>query len=54
VGYREGELDYLTVLMAQRTYFQSNLAYLDALGNARKAAIEIDGFLLTGSLRDQK
>ena len=35
VGYREGETDYLTVLTAQRTYFQSSLAYLDAARSER-------------------
>ena len=54
VGYREGELDYLTVLTAQRTYFQASLSYLDALRAAWEATIGIEGFLLTGSLRDQK
>ena len=51
VGYREGEIDYLTVLTAQRTFFQTSLAHLDAIQTAREAAVEIEGFLLTGSLQ---
>lgn len=50
VGYREGEIDYLTVLTSQRTYFQTSLAYLDALQTAGEAAVEIEGLLLTGCL----
>jgi cobalt-zinc-cadmium efflux system outer membrane protein len=50
VGYREGETDYLTVLTAQRTYFQASLAYLDSLQEAKEATVEIEGSLLTGSL----
>ena len=34
-GYRQGEFSYLVLLTAQRTYFQTNLAYLDALRDLR-------------------
>ena len=30
-GYRQGEFSYLVLLTAQRTYFQTSLAYLDVL-----------------------
>ena len=53
VGYRQGELDYLLVLTAQRTFFQANLAYLDALQSSREATIAIEGLLLAGSLKEQ-
>jgi len=49
-GYRQGEFGYLMLLTAQRTFFQTNLAYLESLGQLREAMVEIDGLLLTGSL----
>jgi cobalt-zinc-cadmium efflux system outer membrane protein len=49
-GYRQGEFGYLTLLTAQRTYFGANLAYLRALQSLRASAVEIEGYLLTGSL----
>jgi cobalt-zinc-cadmium efflux system outer membrane protein len=50
-GYRQGEYNYLFLLTAQRTYFQTNLIYLDALRELRTAAITIEGNLLSGSLQ---
>jgi outer membrane protein, heavy metal efflux system len=50
-GYRQGEYGYLSLLMAQRTYFQTNLIYLDALRELRTAATAIEGNLLSGSLQ---
>ncbi|TWT90278.1 Cobalt-zinc-cadmium resistance protein CzcC precursor [Pseudobythopirellula maris] len=50
-GFREGEVDYLTVLTTQRTYFQTSLAYLDTLQAVRETSAEIEGLLLTGSLK---
>jgi cobalt-zinc-cadmium efflux system outer membrane protein len=49
-GYRQGEFGYLTLLTSQRTYFQTNLAYLEALRELRESAVAIDGLLLTDSL----
>ena len=49
-GYREGQVDYLTLLISQRTYFQVNLDSLDALRRLRVAGVRLDGLLLTGSL----
>lgn len=49
-GYEFGELSYLQLLTVQRTYFQTNLAYLDALGRMWAASREIEGLLLSGSL----
>jgi len=54
LGYTEEELDYLSVLTAQRQYTQANLAYLDALREVRAAAVEIDGLLLSGSLEESE
>ena len=50
-AYRQGEYGYLILLTAQRTDFQTNLAYLDALRQLRESTVEIDGFLLRGSLQ---
>ena len=50
-GYREGEFDYLTLLTAQRTYFQTHLAYLESLLELRQSSVLIEGFLLTGGLQ---
>jgi cobalt-zinc-cadmium efflux system outer membrane protein len=49
-GYRQGEHNFLVLLTAQRTYFQTNLAYLDAVRELFESRIAIDGLLLTGSL----
>jgi outer membrane protein, heavy metal efflux system len=45
-GYREGELDYLAVLMVQQTYAETNLAYLRDLETAWKKWAEIKGLLV--------
>jgi cobalt-zinc-cadmium efflux system outer membrane protein len=49
-GYAQGEMGYLDLLTAQRTYAQTNLAYLDALGALWQSWAEIDGLLLRDSL----
>jgi cobalt-zinc-cadmium efflux system outer membrane protein len=49
-GYRNGEFGYLTVLTTQRTFVETNLAYLDALRQLREAVAAIDGMLLKDSL----
>ncbi len=51
-GYREGELDYISLLAAQQTYAEKNLAYLQDLETAWKKWAEIDG-LLVGPLPDR-
>jgi len=50
-GYRQGEFSYLVLLTAQRTYFQTNLAYLDALRDLRMATAILEGNLLADSLQ---
>ena len=50
-GYRQGEFSYLMLLTAQRTYFQTNLAYLDALRDLRSATTSLEGNLLSDSLQ---
>jgi cobalt-zinc-cadmium efflux system outer membrane protein len=49
-GYEVGEISYLSLLTAQRTYFQTSLQYLDAMREAWAADVQIKGFLLSGSL----
>ena len=49
-GYEQGEVGYLDLLAAQQTYSQTNLAYLDALGELWRSYVLIDGLLLDGSL----
>ena len=50
-GYRLGEYNYLSLLTAQRTFFQTNLAYLDALRDLHASATAIEGNLLADSLQ---
>jgi cobalt-zinc-cadmium efflux system outer membrane protein len=49
-AYRAGRFDFLRVLTARQTWFQTNLAYVDALTELHKVAIEITGLQLTGGL----
>jgi cobalt-zinc-cadmium efflux system outer membrane protein len=48
-AYRQGEVGYVTLLTAQRTYFSANLAYLESLRQLRTTAVAIEGLLLGGS-----
>jgi cobalt-zinc-cadmium efflux system outer membrane protein len=50
-GYQQGEFSYLVLLTAQRTFFQTNLTYLEALRELRAAAATIEGELLSDSLQ---
>ena len=52
-GYQQGEFSYLSLLTAQRTFFQTNLTYLEALRDLRTAAAIIEGNLLSDSLRPE-
>lgn len=49
-GFALGELGYLDLLTAQRTYTQTNLAYLNSLNALWQSRTKIDGLLLEGSL----
>lgn len=53
-GYRAGEIGYLDLLTAQRTYAETNLAYLDSLGSLRAALVELEGLLLRDSLEEDR
>jgi len=46
-GYRRGELSFVQVLFAQRTYFQTNMAYVEALTDLWQSSVTISGLLLT-------
>lgn len=49
--YQAGEAGFLNLLTAQRTYSQTNLAYLEALRDLRTSSAEIEGLLLSNSLQ---
>jgi cobalt-zinc-cadmium efflux system outer membrane protein len=49
-AYEGAQLDFLRVLTARRSYFETRLKYLAALIELRKAVAELDGLLLTGGL----
>ncbi len=38
-GYQQGEFNYQALLIAQRTYFQANLSYLESLPQLRSARL---------------
>jgi cobalt-zinc-cadmium efflux system outer membrane protein len=50
-GYAGGELAFLNLLNAQRTYFQTHQQYLQAILELRTATVQIEGNLLDGSLQ---
>ena len=49
-GYRQGEFGYLELLTAQRTYFQTNAAYVRSLRTLWVSNTLIDGMLLSNGL----
>jgi cobalt-zinc-cadmium efflux system outer membrane protein len=49
-AYEGGQLDFLRVLTARRTFFENRLRYLEALVELNQATAELEGFLLTGGL----
>jgi len=49
-GYKQGEYGILEVLAARQTYFESSLAYIEALTELQKVTTEIQGLQLTGGL----
>lgn len=49
-AFSAGEFDFLQVLIVRRTYFESNLKYVDSLAALAQARSRIDGLLLTGAL----
>lgn len=53
-SYEAGEVGFLSLLNVQRTYFQTQIAYLEALRQLRDSAESIDGLLLSDSLQTEK
>jgi len=49
--YAAGEINFVSILTVQRTFTQTNFSYLTALRELRVAEAQLDGFLLSGSLR---
>jgi cobalt-zinc-cadmium efflux system outer membrane protein len=49
-GYEQGEFGYLTLLTAQRTFFNVSLSYLSSLGQLCASSVELEGMLLRGGL----
>ncbi len=49
-GYESGQVEYLTLLVAQQTYLQAQLASINALRELQTAKALIEGQLLEGSL----
>lgn len=50
VAYQAGETDFIQVLIARRTFFDSNLQLLQAQATLAQARARIDGYLLQDSL----
>lgn len=53
-SYRAGEASYLMLLTVQRTYFQANLAYLEALRELRESSVIIENMMLSDSLASRE
>ncbi|WP_339732431.1 TolC family protein [uncultured Gimesia sp.] len=51
-GYRQGEFEFLRVLTARRTFFETTQSYVTSLIALRQAEIQISGLLLSGGLND--
>jgi len=49
-AYLIGEFDFLRVLTVRRTFFETNLQYVQSLASAAKAEARIEGLLLSGGL----
>jgi outer membrane protein, heavy metal efflux system len=48
--YQAGESNFTALLVAQRTYLQTQITYLDSLRELRETSVLIDGLLLSDSL----
>ncbi len=49
-AYAAGEVNFLQVLVIQRTAFDTNLSYIENLTELARARANVDGLLLTGGL----
>lgn len=51
-AYEAGEIGFVQLLIARKTYFDANLQYVSAQSDLAAAQAKIDGFMLTGALND--
>lgn len=49
-GYRQQQFDFLRVLTARRTYFETNIKYIESLVDLRQSEVAISGLVLSGGL----
>lgn len=49
-AYKAGEMDFIQLLVARRTYFDSNLQYVNSQAQMTSAKAKVDGLVLSGSL----
>jgi cobalt-zinc-cadmium efflux system outer membrane protein len=49
-AYKAGEVGFVQILLARKTFFTTNLQYVDAQAQLAAAQSKIDGFMLTGGL----
>jgi len=49
-AYRAGETSFVQVLVARRTYFDTNLQYITSQAQLAQAKALVDGYVLTGAL----
>ena len=50
IAYKAGEMDFVQLLLARRTYFESNLQYVASQSQLAVARAKVDGLVLSGSL----
>lgn len=50
VAYQSGETSFVQVLVARRSYFDTNLQYIASQTQLAQAKAQVDGFVLTGAL----
>ncbi|MCA9014461.1 MAG: TolC family protein [Planctomycetaceae bacterium] len=51
-AYKAGEVGFVQILIARKTFFDTNLKYVDAQAQLAGAQAKIDGYMLTGALND--
>lgn len=49
-AYKAGEVGFVQILIARKTYFDTNLQFVNAQSQLAAAQAKIDGFMLTGAL----
>ncbi len=49
-AYRAGELNFLQVLVVRRSYYDSNIRFIQARAQLAQASAKVDGLLLSGGL----